>query len=206
MDGVTNRQRRSRAQGTTLVELMIVVVILGILAAIATIGYKRYVAQARRSEANAMLAELSAKEQLYFMDIGAYVSARADDNLTSLDEAATAFIPANPTAANFESARTAQPVSNPLPNGWSRIGLRPRWKQLYCTYLVNAGPANTAPTGGIGSQLWATTPNVPWFYAVAACNLNTSDGASAPAGLPANATFLVLTYDSPGLRTINDGH
>ena len=58
MEAVTKRQRRSRAWGTTLVELMIVVVILGILAAIATVGYKRYVARARLSEANAMLAEL----------------------------------------------------------------------------------------------------------------------------------------------------
>jgi prepilin-type N-terminal cleavage/methylation domain-containing protein len=205
MNGVTNSQRRRRAQGTTLVELMIVVVIIGILAAIATVGYKRYVARARLSEANAMLAELSAKEQLYYMDVGAYVPARADANLAqpSPDEAATAYIPTNPTDADFESARTAHTVPNPYPAAWSRIGLRVRWKQLYCTYLVNAGDAGQAPQGGIGSQLWgATPPNVPWFYAVAACNLNTADGGS----FPDNVTLLVLTYDSPGLRTINDGH
>lgn len=208
MDGVTNRQRSSHAKGTTLIELMIVVVILGILAAIATIGYKRYVARSRLSEANAMLAELSAKEQLYFMDIGAYVPARADNNLTqpSPDEAATAFIPANPTAANFESARTPQLVPNPQPNGWSQIGLRPRWNQLYCTYLVNAGGANQPAQGGIGSQLWSTTPIVPWYYAVAACNLNTANDSQIPAGLPSNATFLVVTSASPGLITINDGN
>jgi len=111
-----------------LVELMIVVVILGILAAIATVGYKRYVARARLSEANAMLAELSAKEQLYFMDLGAYVPARADNNLTqpSPDESASAFIPVSPTAADFESARTPHAVSNPsFPVAWSLIGLRP---------------------------------------------------------------------------------
>ena len=174
-----------------MVELMIVVVILGILAAIATVGYKRYVARARLSEAHAMLAELSAKEQLYFMDVGAYVPARADDNLTrpSVDEAASAFIPANPTAATFESARTPQDVPNPLPNGWARIGLRPRWRQLYCTYLVNAGDASQAPPSGIGSTLWLATPNVPWFYAVAACNLNSADEDSGPAGLPPSQTI-----------------
>jgi prepilin-type N-terminal cleavage/methylation domain-containing protein len=202
MGGVT--KRRSRVRGTTLVELMIVVVILGILAAIATVGYKRYVARARLSEAHAMLAELSAKEQLYFMDGGQYLPARADDNLTqpSPDESASAFIPANPTDPTFESARTAQTIPTPMPNGWSRIGLRPRWKQLYCTYLVNAGGANQAPPSGIGSTLWATTPLAPWFYAMAACNLNTADGGS----FPNNVTLLVLTHDSPGVRTINDGH
>ena len=183
---------------------MIVVVILGILAAIATVGYKRYVARARLSEAHAMLAELSSKEQLYFMDVGAYVPVRADNNLTqpSPDEGASAFIPANPTGPTFESARTPQTVPNPLPAAWRQIGLRPRWNQLYCTYLVNAGGATQAPPSGIGSTSWSTTPIVPWFYAVAACNLNTADGGS----FPDNVTLLVLTHDSPGVRTINDGH
>jgi prepilin-type N-terminal cleavage/methylation domain-containing protein len=190
----------------TLVELMIVVVIIGILAAIATVGYKRYVGRARLSEAHAVLAELSAKEQLYFMEVGAYVPARADDNLTqpSPDDAANAFIPTNPTATDFESARTAHAVSDPYPAAWRRIGLRPRWKQLYCTYLVNAGGGalNEQLPSPIGATLWTATPNVPWFYAMAACNLNTVDGGN----FPDNVTLLVLTHDSPSLRVINDGH
>jgi len=185
---------------------MIVVVIIGILAAIATVGYKRYVARARLSEAQAMLAELSAKEQLFFMDAGAYVPARADDNVTlpSPDESASAFIPTNPTAAGFESVRTPHTVPVPYPAGWRRIGLRPRWKQLYCTYLVNAGSGAVGEhlPAPIGSTLWAATPSAPWFYAMAACNLNTSDSGN----FPDNATLLVLTHDSPALRTINDGH
>ena len=194
----------------TLVELMIVVVIISILAAISTVGYKRYVGRARLSEANAMLAELSAKEQLYFMEVGAYIPVRAGDNLTqpSPNESPAEFIPVDPTLGTFESARTPHTIPDPLPNPWSRIGLRPRWKQLYCTYLVNAGGAEQAPpAASIGSTLFTpSTPIVPWFYAVAACNLNTGDGDSPPAGLPANVTFLVLTHDSPGLRVINDGH
>jgi len=204
-----NRQRRSRVRGTTLVELMIVVVILGILASIAVVGYNRYVGRARLSEANGMLAELSAKEQLYFMDVGAYVPARADDALAqpSSDESASAFIPISPTDATFESVRTAHTVPNPLPSAWSRIGLRPRWKQLYCTYLVNAGGGGDALPSPIGATLWSASPPVPWFYAIAACNLNSSDDSGgAPSGFPANATFFVLTNDSPALRTLNEGH
>jgi type II secretory pathway pseudopilin PulG len=190
---------------------MIVIVIIGILAAIATVGYKRYVARARLSEANAMLAELSSKEQLYFMDVGAYVLVRADNPTPPVtDEPASAFIPTNPTAADFESARTPHTIPVPMPDAWSRIGLRPRWKQLYCTYLVNSGGAGVAPPTGIGSTLWtdmpSNTPNVPWFYAVAACNLNTGDdGGPVPSGVPSNATFLVITHDSPGVRVLNDG-
>jgi prepilin-type N-terminal cleavage/methylation domain-containing protein len=209
---VTNRQRCSLAQGTTLVELMIVIVIIGILAAIATVGYKRYVARARLSEAEAMLAELSSKEQLYFMDVGAYVPVRATDPNTqpSQNEDVAAFLPFSADTSNpsngFESARTPHAVPNPYPVTWSRIGLRPRWNQLYCTYLVNSGGPGDAPPTGIGSKLWnPSPPNVPWFYAVAACNLNTTNDNVKPADLPSNATFLVLTHDSPGLRILNDG-
>ncbi len=188
---------------------MIVVVILGILAALAGVGYKRYVARARMAEAHGVLAELSAKEQLYFMEAGMYLPARADDVvlLPSPNENASAFIPTDPTAADFESARTAHPIGA-MPTAWARLGLKPQWPALYCTYLVNAGAggANQAPPAGIGSRLWASPPVVPWFYAVAACNLNTSDGGSVPSGLPANATFLVLTSDSLSVRTLNDGH
>jgi prepilin-type N-terminal cleavage/methylation domain-containing protein len=207
-----SRRSRRYTQGTTLVELMIVVVILGILAALAGVGYKRYVARSRLSEAHGMLAELAAKEQLYFMEFGAYVPARADTSTNplvqpSVDESAAAFIPTDPTAADFESARTAHPIGT-MQNAWARLGLKPQWPALYCSYLVNAGGANQALPAGIGSQLWAAAPPVPWFYAVAACNLDTSDGTTAPTGLPtnANATFLVLTHDSPAIRVLNDGH
>jgi prepilin-type N-terminal cleavage/methylation domain-containing protein len=204
---VMSRLRRRCTLGTTLVELMIVVVILGILAALASVGYKRYVGRARLSEAHAMLAELSAKEQLYFMDTGAYVPARAAASnplvQPSPDEDAAAFLPIALTAADFESARTAHAIST-MPTAWSRIGLKPQWPALYCSYLVNAGGAGQDPPAGIGAHLWAATPAVPWFYAVAACNLNTTGDESIPTGYPANATFMVLTYDSPGIRTLND--
>lgn len=211
MDPVTTRRRCNPAQGTTLVELMIVIVIIGILAAIATVGYKRYVARARLSEAHAMLAELSSKEQLYFMDAGAYIPVRVAANGYAVDDTnsdTTGYYPITSlTDATFESARTAHDVGT-YPASWSRIGLRPRWKQLYCTYLVNAGDSTSVLPSPIGNpSLWSATPNVPWFYAVAACNLNTADdGGAVPSGVPSNATFLVLTHDSPGVRVMNDGH
>lgn len=187
--------------GLTLVELMIVVVILGILAAIATISYRGWIGRARLSEASAILAELSSREQLYYSEVGAFVPARGDDNLTmpSPNEAGSAFAPIDPNSATFESVRTPTVLPGSGVAGWRRIGARIRWNALYCTYLVNAGLASQAPPGPVGTQLWSSTPAVPWYYVVAACNTR---GA---VGYPNNETVLVITYDSPGLRTLNEG-
>lgn len=187
----------------SLVELMIVVVIIGILAAISVVGYRKYIARARLSEATAMLAEFAAKEQLYFLDNGQFMEAHGDGVAAvfpSTSEAATAFWPSNPNAY-FDSARSPVSLydgSGNMPVTWRSLGLRPRWQQLYCTYLVNAGGPGQAPPGTIGPTLWAATPNVPWFYALAACNLN------GQAGWPSNVTVLILTHDSPAIRTIDE--
>jgi len=187
----------------SLVELMIVVVIIGILAAISVVGYRKYVARARLSEATAMLAEFAAKEQLYFLENGQFIEAHNDSAgvsaFPSVNENTGDFWPSNPNNY-FDSART--PVSiyvgGNLPVSWRRIGLRPRWQQLYCTYLLNAGGPGDALPGTIGPTLWTATPNVPWFYALAACNLG------GPAGWPNNVTVLALTHDSPAIRTIDE--
>jgi len=197
-------RRTAKTQGMTLVELMIVVVIIGILAAISVVGYRKYIARARLSEATAMLAEFSAKEQLYFLDSGQYMEAHNDTGAgayPSVNETSSEFWPHDP-GAYFDSAREPKTVA-PLPASWRSLGVRPRWQQLYCTYLVNAGAAGSALPGTVGPTLWPAVPNIPWFYAMAACNLGGIAGW--PNADPANyVTVLILTHDSPAVRTIDE--
>jgi prepilin-type N-terminal cleavage/methylation domain-containing protein len=190
--------------GMTLVELMIVVVIIGILAAIAVVGYRKYIARARTSEATAMLAEFAAKEQLYFLDNGQYVEAHQGALSYPSEETAADFWPRDPSVT-WDSAREPASVNDsagkPLAS-WRSLGVRPRWNQLFCTYFVNAGPPGVAPpSGSEGAGLWGTVPNVAWFYALGVCNL------SGQAGWPNSArqvTVMALTHDSPQIRTTEE--
>jgi type IV pilus assembly protein PilE len=64
--------RHKRLWGVTLIELMIVVVIVGILAAVAYPSYTRYMAQSRRSDGQIALVKVASAEEKYFTDCNSY--------------------------------------------------------------------------------------------------------------------------------------
>ena len=59
-------------RGLTLIELMIVIVIVGILAAIAVPVYTNYMQRARRADAKTALEQLRAAEEMYRAERGSY--------------------------------------------------------------------------------------------------------------------------------------
>ena len=63
-----------RARGFTLLEVMIVVVIVGILAAIVLPAYQGQVRKANRSAAQQFMMDVATKEQQILMDLRSYVS------------------------------------------------------------------------------------------------------------------------------------
>lgn len=183
---------------------MIVVVIIAILAALGTVGLRRWIARARTTEAVAMLAEMNSKEQTYRMEFGTFLPLRADGDVTlpSADEPAAAFYPTSPNAASFESVRTAVSVANSAawPAAWKAIGVSPRDTSLYCTYMTNAGGAAQAvPAGATYGNGLVAGVAAPWFYALGACNMN------GPAGYPGEVTVFGLSSTSPTLRAFNEG-
>jgi type IV pilus assembly protein PilE len=61
-------QLRRRMQGITLIELMIVVVIVSILAAVAYPNYQEFTARAKRNEARAALLRLATNQERFYLN------------------------------------------------------------------------------------------------------------------------------------------
>jgi len=61
-----------KARGFTLIEMMVVVAIIGILAALAWPNYQRHLAKGRRAQAQSFMMEVSNKENQYLLDARQY--------------------------------------------------------------------------------------------------------------------------------------
>ena len=73
--------KQNRLSGFTLIEIMIVVVIVGVLAAIAVPQYQGYVLKGRRAAAQAFLLQVAQRQQQYFLDNRSYAPSLTDLNL-----------------------------------------------------------------------------------------------------------------------------
>ena len=63
-----------REKGFTLIELMIVVAIVGILAAIAYPSYQEQVMKSRRSDAHSLLLDVAARQERFYFDNAVYTN------------------------------------------------------------------------------------------------------------------------------------
>ncbi|MFU8856872.1 MAG: type IV pilin protein [Deferrisomatales bacterium] len=90
-------------RGFTLVELMIVVAILGILAAIAVPMYRGYISTSKMAEAKANLETIRLLQEQYYTDNRAYVAA---GDTTALITALPGFEPGNPAGLFYDYSVT----------------------------------------------------------------------------------------------------
>lgn len=174
-------------RGFTLVELMASVVIITILVTLAYPSLSRHFRSARaKSEVIAMFAEIKIKEEAYEAERGNYLSSSLTDGESDLwpvllgqgEPAPKFFLPA--------------PATN-----WAAIGVATDRTQVYCGYVVIAGPPGRAPTGTQGAKAFENrAPTTKWWYAVAQCD---QDGKGPP-----NATF-AIAHDRTTLFQENEG-
>lgn len=100
----------ARMRGVTLLELMIVVVVVGILAAVAYPSYRDSVDRARRNEARALLLEIAQNQERFYLQNNSYgdMAALGYDDPQLTDSGAYSVTVAGPDANNFTATATWQ--------------------------------------------------------------------------------------------------
>lgn len=162
----TTRTRRSVGRsGFTLVELLIVVAMIGVLAALALVGYKKYMRAASSSEATAMIQGIRGAEEAYKAEMLVYLNISA--NFTS----SASYYPMDP-ATSCVNGQTSVKTNWVWPAGPNY----PLWRTLNVTsdspvafsYAVIAGNVGQAYPAFHGSL---TRPPVgippatePWYF------------------------------------------
>jgi prepilin-type N-terminal cleavage/methylation domain-containing protein len=147
--------------GFTLVELMVVVVIVGVLAAVGVMAYTRYVRKAKSAEVMQIFGEFKARQETFASEFGSYQSTGTEAEFF-------------PTTLNGDSQTTI----GVMPPTWQALRIQPGKGGLYCQYASPAGLAGELLTGAAGIDLFQAPGNRPaknWFYLLAQCDWDGSD-------------------------------
>jgi type IV pilus assembly protein PilA len=142
---------RKRERGFTLIELLTVVVIVGVLATLELVAYRKFITSSKTSEAIYMVGSIRAAEESYRAETMQYLNVSAGFSKPYPSEKPGAFKSAwdNPSHSDYGS--------------WRQLGARAD-SPVYYGYKVAAGLVGATPPalGIANSPTWPTTTE-PWY-------------------------------------------
>lgn len=189
---------KRHTHGFTLIELMIVVVIVGILATLAVVGYRKLVQSAHVSEATGMVQSIRVAQEAYHSETQQYANISTGVP-TGNGTAPFAGLYPNPPQYGILSAWAGTCGVCNSGMEWSMLPVHVDGPVLF-GYATVAGPANQAYSGTItvnGSALQLpSTPTTDWFIIGAEADLNND---------PTNFTDVFTTSWSNQVWVSNEG-
>jgi type IV pilus assembly protein PilE len=126
--------------GVTLIELMTVIVIVGILAAIGIPSYRQYTMRANRTEAKSALLRLAANQERFYLQNNTYTA-----NVAALgfDAAGNSENGVYTIVVNVANANTFQATATPTPGGGTN-GVDQTADADCASFTINAQSVRTA--------------------------------------------------------------
>jgi type IV pilus assembly protein PilA len=167
-----SRRGRTARRGFTLIELLITCAMVGVLAALGLVGYRKFIQSSQSSEAKAVISMIRGGEEAYKAEMLVYLSPSA-----SLGD----YYPnATPNDSRMNFSQPGDPRYTDPVKGWALLNITTDAPVRF-GYAVVAGIGNpmTAPTMLTVPPAMPLLPaGVPW-YTVQAINDHDNNGIFA---------------------------
>jgi prepilin-type N-terminal cleavage/methylation domain-containing protein len=161
------------ARGFTLLELMIVVIILGILAAIAVVSFTASYQQSKSSEVYGMMRDIAAKQEAYKAEFGQYLDVSGNHSLSWDDRR-----PENAPTQSFGFVWWDRTAAQPIYQNYRMLGFVPQGGVRFL-YAVAAGLPGDAPGGDVYPAGLVTDTTEHWWVAVGFGNYDMDSAGAA---------------------------